>query len=173
MGGSLEVITPIEIELSNVQTLNIQIIASILTLGFILLVVVYFLFRRTVINPLSVLQENMLNFFRYLNNETDDIKTTNVSSDDEIGKMTALINSNINKTKKLHEVEQEFLVDIQNLLQKVEKGFMSDRLNNSINSNRVLEELRVKINSMLASLETNVSKDTKNVLRVLEEFSKL
>ena len=171
--GSLEVITPIEIELSNVQTLNIQIIASILTLGFILLVVVYFLFRRTVINPLSVLQENMLNFFRYLNNETDDIKTTNVSSDDEIGKMTALINSNINKTKKLHEVEQEFLVDIQNLLQKVEKGFMSDRLNNSINSNRVLEELRVKINSMLASLETNVSKDTKNVLRVLEEFSKL
>ena len=95
--GSLEVITPIDQQLADVKVLNYEIIASILVLGVILLIVVYVIFGNVVLKPLMSFQNGLLEFFKYVNKESNDVKNLEVHAKDEIGAMANLINENIQK----------------------------------------------------------------------------
>ena len=170
--GSLEVITPIETQLESVSTLNFLIIGSILLLGIVLLFVVYIIFGQVVSKPLDKFQDGLLHFFKFLNKESHDVKPIDVDSKDEIGRMSTLINENIQKTKELVSVEDTFIQEVKTMLEEVEKGNMHKRFDKTIH-NETLEELRQKLNAMLEALENNICKDTNNLLDVFETFSKM
>ncbi len=58
------------------------------------------------------------------------------------------------------------------MLEEVQQGKMDKRFEKTIHSD-TLEELRQKLNEMLEALESNICKDTNNVIKVLAEFAKL
>ena len=170
--GSLEVITPIDIQLANVDKLNYIIIGSVISLGILLLFVVYIVFGKVVIKPLDNLQNGLLDFFKFVNKESNTIKAIEISSDDEIGQMSTIINDNINNTKNIIAIENEFIIEVKKMLQEVENGNMSKRFNTPIHS-ETLEELRLKLNEMLQALQTNICTDSNKVIEILESFAKL
>ena len=170
--GSLEVITPIDSLLEDVEILNYVIIGSILLLGALLLIIVYIVFGNVVLKPLNNFQNGMLDFFKYLNKEANDVKPIKINANDEIGQMSELINTNIQKTKELDSVEDNFIIEVKKMLEEVEKGNMHNRFDTPIHS-QTLEELRQKLNEMLEALETNICRDTNELLKVFEEFTKL
>ncbi len=170
--GSLEVITPIGSLLEDVEMLNYEIIGSILLLGALLLIIVYIVFGKVVLTPLNSFQNGMLDFFKYLNKESHDVKPIKINAHDEIGQMSELINTNIQKTKELDSIEDNFIVEVKKMLEEVEKGNMHNRFDTPIHS-KTLEELRQKLNEMLEALESNICRDTNELLKIFEDFTKL
>jgi len=168
--GALEVILPIEEQLEKATILNIKIIASIIGLGIIILIILYIFFNKLVLVPLENLHQGLNGFFQYLNKESSTITPISIDKNDEIGEMSYSINENIlNATSQL-EIEHNFINDVKNMVEKVKEGRLNNRLTTSINSQN-LEELRMKFNEMLDSLNLNISDDTNNLLKLLESFS--
>ena len=169
--GALEVILPIEEQLEKATILNIKIIASIIGLGIIILIMLYIFFNKLVLVPLENLHQGLNGFFQYLNKESSSITPISIDKNDEIGEMSHSINENIlNATSQL-EIEHNFINDVKSMVEKVKEGSLNSRLTTSINSQN-LEELRMKFNEMLDSLNLNISDDTNNLLKLLESFSK-
>jgi len=168
--GALEVILPIEEQLDAATILNIQIIASIIGLGIIILIMLYIFFNNLVLQPLESLHNGLNGFFKYLNKETNSVTPISVAFNDEIGEMSNSINDNILKASGTIKIENNFIDEVKDMVEKVKEGYLTNRLTTSINSDN-LEELRLKFNEMLESLNTNVSSDTNKVLEILESFS--
>ena len=170
--GSLEVITPIDEQLASVTNLNYMIIGSVLALGVLLLVLVYIVFGNVVLKPLNNLQNGLLDFFKYVNKESNNVETIKITSNDEIGQMSEIINTNIKKSKKIVSIENEFINEVKSMLGEVENGNMHNRFDTPVHS-ETLEELRQKLNQMLEALESNICTDTNKLLKIFEDFSKL
>ena len=139
--GSLEVITPITRQLDSIVNLNLVIIGSVILLGMFLLIMVYFIFGKVVMTPLNNLQDGLMQFFKYVNKESKEISPITISSIDEIGRMSSIINDNIQNSKELSMIENAFIIEVKDMLEKVENGYMNERFEKPIHS-ETLEELR-------------------------------
>lgn len=127
---------------------------------------VYFIINKNIISPLNNFQEGLLNFFKYLNREKDDVSLLNIVSKDEIGAMSKIINENILKIKDNIEEEKELIKSTIFVLKEFEQGDLSQRVTQK-SSNSSLNELTNLLNQMGINLETNIN----NILNVLEEYS--
>lgn len=144
---------------------NKIIIASIillLTISFF----VYMIINKSIIKPLNNFQEGLLNFFKYLNKDKDEVSFLNIDSTDEIGNMSKIINENILKIKNNIEEENEVIKSTIIVLKEFEKGDLSQRVEIK-SSNSSLNELTNLLNQMGINLEININ----NVLNVLEQYS--
>ena len=168
--GALEVILPIEEQLTTATILNLKIIASIIGLGIIILIILYIFFNNLVLKPLEDLHNGLNGFFKYLNKETTEVTPITVDKYDEIGEMSFSINENILKASGTIKIEHDFIDEVKQMAEKVKDGHLDNRFTTSIDSKN-LEELRLKFNEMLESLNTNISDDTNKLLAVLENFS--
>lgn len=82
-----------------------NLISTIIILLLIILPIIYLITNKGIITPLYYFQDGLLDFFKYLNREKKDVKTLEYNSNDEIGAMIKIINSNISKAK--HNIELE------------------------------------------------------------------
>ncbi len=130
-------------------------IISVIVLILIVLVVSV-LSQKLLITPLKNLEEGLIGFFNYLNNETNDLNPLKVTSKDEIGNMSKLINENIVKTKRLLDEDKKFIKDVQEVMGKVEKGWFSQNIEATTN-NASLIELKNTINNGLKNLKDRLS----------------
>ena len=117
-------------------------------------------------------QEGLLSFFSYLNKESNTVNLLDSSSNDEFGKMSTIINKNIEKTKVLLESDNAFLLEVSKTVDDINKGVLTKRLNTKVESDN-LEKLRINMNNMLEQLNQIVGKDTNRILEILESFAKL
>ena len=117
-------------------------------------------------------QEGLLSFFSYLNKESNTVNLLDSSSYDEFGKMSTIINKNIEKTKVLLESDNAFLLEVSKTVDDINKGVLTKRLNTKVESDN-LEKLRINMNNMLEQLNQIVGKDTNRILEILESFAKL
>ena len=117
-------------------------------------------------------QEGLLSFFSYLNKESNTVNLLDSSSKDEFGKMSAIINKNIDKTKVLLESDNAFLLEVSKIVDDINKGILTKRLNTKVESDN-LEKLRINMNNMLEQLNQIVGKDTNRILEILEAFARL
>ena len=142
----------------------------ILIISFVLLVLILFItlyFINIIINkPLNTFQNGILEFFKYLGKETNEVSELKISSNDEIGMMSKIINENILKIKDSIELEKDLIQDASSVINSVNIGDLSNRIKIS-SSNDGLNELKDLINLMLSKLEKNIS----NILSVLDEYS--
>ncbi len=168
--GALEVIIPIEEQLIKADTLNFQIIISILSLGVIILIIIYFFFNLLVINPLKSLQIGVDGFFKFLNKEKNFAEPINIYKYDEIGRMSHMINENILTATSSIKVDNEFIDEVKNMVEKIKDGQLNNRFDNKISSPN-LEELRLRFNEMLEALNHNISNDTNSLLVMLSSFT--
>ena len=83
----------------DIQSFIINILLWSSSALVILLFISIFIAKKTIIEPLEKFEEGLLNFFKYLNREADDVTLLDDSSNDELGKMSKVVNKNIALTK--------------------------------------------------------------------------
>ena len=156
------------------ETLNFTQ-TSILIFGIIIIIlnlVIFWILVKRISVSIDNFQEGLLSFFGYLNKETKNVKMLDDSSKDEFGKMSKVINKNISKTNLIIESDERFLAEVASVVENINKGFLTNRLENKAESEN-LEELRNSINNMLIHLNDVVGKDINKIIDVLESFSRL
>lgn len=93
-----------EVELSEVLKVPNELTNTLIIISLIAFIIVfsilYFVIQKYIINSLNSFQDGLLNFFMYLNRETNDIQLLEDSSKDEIGQMSKVVNAGIKRTKQ-------------------------------------------------------------------------
>jgi len=120
---------------------------------------------RNITLSLRSFQEGLLDFFKFLNKESEETTLLN-QSNDEIGEMAKIVNQNIKFTKLNIKEDRKFIDQTIKVLSEFEKGDLSQRLNITVN-NPSLMQLKFVIDSMASNIETNIN----NVLTVLDEYT--
>ncbi len=160
--GSGIFIDDIEIEFYNSVIKVISIMAIIL----VVLIVSFSMVSRDIVSKVTILKEDLINFFAYLNREIDEIHPTAITCKDEFGMMSRVVNQNIEKTKIGIAEDRKLIDETILVLGEFEQGDLCQRLNTNVN-NPALTQLKNVLNSMAEHLESNIS----NVLDVLEEYT--
>ncbi|AXH15958.1 hypothetical protein CP985_06310 [Malaciobacter mytili LMG 24559] len=147
---------------------NLRNLISLISLAIIIVVVFVILFfiNKIIVSPLKSFQEGLLAFFKYLNKQSDEVKSLEIKSNDEIGIMSSVVNDNINIIKIAIEKEKALIEDASKVISIVNSGDLKSRI--TLNSdNKGLNELKELINQMLNNLEGNIG----SILEVLNEYS--
>ncbi len=149
-----------------INTVVLQIILISIIIAVLLSLIVAYAANKTIITPMNNFQDGLLDFFKYLNRESSSVEMLDVSSNDEIGKMSKVVNKNILITKKGIEEDRQLIDETIAVLSEFEQGDLCQRLNISV-SNPALMELKNVLNKMGQNMENNID----NVLNILEEYS--
>jgi len=123
--------------IKNAEEIYFVIIMSVISIMIIGLAIL-FLVARYIKKQLSFLQKGVLNFFKYLNKETNDVTLLSYDSKDEIGKISQTINTNITYTKNIIENEKKLQEEVN------KHQLMIIELNKNLSS-RVKEEVEKNI----------------------------
>ncbi|WP_419188586.1 methyl-accepting chemotaxis protein [Candidatus Marinarcus aquaticus] len=121
---------------------------------------------RNISHLLSTFQNGLMNFFKYLNRENATAEMIPLEGEDEFSKMSAVVNENIEKTKKGIEEDRKLIDETIAVLSEFEQGDLCQRLNLSV-ANPALMQLKDVLNKMADNLENNIE----NVLNILEQYS--
>jgi methyl-accepting chemotaxis protein len=132
----------------------------------IILITAFSMVSNDIVSKVKILNEDVTNFFAFLNREKDEINFTPITCKDEFGMMSRVVNSNIEKTKIGIEEDRKLIDETILVLGEFEQGDLCQRLNSSV-KNPALTQLKNVLNSMAQNLENNIDK----VLNVLEEYS--
>jgi methyl-accepting chemotaxis protein len=163
----------IRIETEAIENLESGIISSLIISIIIIIltiILISFMMNKIIINPLNRFQEGLLNFFKYINKEIKEVEELDVSSKDEIGQMSSIINTNIEKTKVIIEQDNALIKDVKEIVNDVSNGLLDKKITNSTN-NESLEELKTLLNNMLENLEKLVGVNINSLSEVLEKYA--
>ncbi|GHV07799.1 hypothetical protein AGMMS50229_15200 [Campylobacterota bacterium] len=125
------------------------------------------IFFRAFTNRLHAIQSGLLNFFAFLNQKQSRVVRLAIDSDDELGQMAQVINSNIAKIEVGLARDSHFIEEVTKIVARLNTGILSDRLSSEANS-PALNALKGVINQMLFALDRNVE-DILSVLKAYEE----
>lgn len=149
---------------------NFSLIFALVVTGLIIAIVMYSM--KVLSKNLTAISGGLLGFFAFLNKESDKTTPITLDSKDEFGTMANVINTNIEKTKKLLEQDDILIQDVKRVVEEVKGGSLNSRIEKSTD-NTGLEELKNNFNAMLEVTQKNVCSDINKVVAVLESFSKL
>ncbi|MGB5919308.1 methyl-accepting chemotaxis protein [Arcobacter sp.] len=152
--------------LKDIFNLNITLMIISVIVLIIILTISITVLRNTILKPLKNFENGIISFFKYLNNETKQIDYLDDSSEDELGKMSKVVNENINRTKVGIEKDRELIDEIVNVLSGFEKGDLNHRIQ-SDSLNPALSQLKNVLNKMADNLELNIN----NILKVLDKYT--
>ncbi|NVJ54516.1 MAG: hypothetical protein HWD90_12575 [Campylobacteraceae bacterium] len=152
--------------LEGIVRLNMILAAISISILVVIIIVSILILKSSIINPIRKFENGLMSFFRYLNNETKEVIYLDDSKQDEIGKMSKVVNENIHKIKDELEKDRELISETVNVLSEFERGDLSKRITLNC-TNPSLNELKDVINNMGVHLEANI----KNILKVLETYS--
>ncbi|QKF72262.1 MCP-domain signal transduction protein [Aliarcobacter faecis] len=144
----------------NTDLLILSVVAITIFILFSILI------SNSIINSIESFKEGLLKFFSYLNRESKEINLINISSKDEFGEMSKVVNENILKTQKGIEEDRILIDETIAVLSEFEQGDLCQRLNLSV-KNPALMELKSILNKMADNLENNID----SVLNILEKYS--
>jgi len=140
-------------------------IMIILLLGLILSFLTSFLISTKIIVSIENTKRGILDFFKFLNRESKEIKYIDVVSDDDIGDIAKLINSNIDRVKNGFEKDSRVINEVSEVVAKVKDGLYIGEVKSQANSLE-LEELKNNLNGMLNETLHNL----KFILESLVEY---
>ena len=160
-------ILTIDEEMSN-ATFEVILFGILSAIGIILTLVLARTIAFTILLDVDQVRKGLDDFFAFINYEKDDIHLEVVESDDELGRMSKLINENINKTKANIQADRNLISNTIEVANKINKGHLDTRITSDSN-NPALSELKNIINEMLHTLNENFE----NIMKVLNSYSKL
>ena len=137
-----------------------------IALLLILLGINYLIIKKTVNEPLLIINKDLDEFFAYLNRDKESIDFVHVNTKDEFGRMSKILSDNIEKTRLGIEEDRRLISETISVLGEFENGDLSQRINIEV-SNPALTQLKNVLNNMASNLESNID----NVLSVLEQYS--
>jgi methyl-accepting chemotaxis protein len=140
------------------------IIAVVLILLFILFFAKYI--ADGITKAIAEFQVGLLEFFDYINREKTDAKLLDDSSNDELGTMAKVVNKNIQRTKESIEEDNNFILNTQEIMQKMTNGYLNVRIE-AQTSNTNLQNLKDTINGALSQLEERMG----TLNNILDKYS--
>ena len=147
----------------NSQILNNQIIFFILFLVVLLSIIfisISFILKRITLS-MKKFQNNLNEFFAYSMREKDSIILDEIDGKDEFALMTLNMNKEIIKIEKIIENDKEVLLEITDIVEKVNNGFFEYSIKTKA-STKELEALVEIINKMID--RTKLKIDSLNLL---------
>ena len=160
----------LEVASLNENIKNLTIFISFFILVFI--VSLSFIIPRNISILIDTFQTGLINFFKYLNNESSTTELIPLDSKDEIGSMSKIINQNITKTKSLIEQDSALIDDVKRVVILVKEGKIKQEVVKSTQNER-LEELKTIFNEMLDVMALNVTEDLNTITKALESYQRL
>ena len=156
------------------QQFNNSLINIIFIVVFILVIlsIASYFIVKDIVTKINLLDNGLVDFFKFLNKENNTAKLISIDSKDEIGKMAKVVNENIEKTQKLIIQDHELIDDVKRVVNEVKHGKLSQRIVKNT-QNESLEELKNTFNEMLENTSASVAQDINKLTRVLDNFSKL
>ena len=163
-----------EIKNTTIQKIENMIQFSLIISALLILILITFilLIIRSITSSLVSFQDGFLNFFKYINKESKHIELLEENSEDELGKMTKLLNKNILKTKQLMEEDEILIEEVKKVVSLVKDGKLLQEIKAST-SNDSLDELKTSLNDMLETISNNVADDVNEIQKALEKFHNL
>jgi len=152
--------------LKNIVHLNIILIIFVLIILSLIILLSIFVLNKLILSPLKSFEIGLLEFFKYLNNESSNITYLKDDKNDEIGNMSKIINKNIEIVRNNLDKDRNLLNETVQVLSEFEKGDLFQRINTNT-SNPALNELKNVLNNMGNHLEKNIS----NILNILEQYT--
>jgi len=134
---------------------SFNILNIVITLLLILLVIYTSFTIKKVSKNIALFKNSLCDFFSYLNRDTAKLKITEISTNDEIGEMSKLINKNMLKIRENNLSDTKVLGEIVLILDKVESGSYKCRIK-STTKNPMVMTLRNTINKMLDTVASNL-----------------
>lgn len=149
-------------------------IITIFTIVFAILtmLVIAYMIISDISNKLENFKKGLMSFFSFLNKETNKTNKVDIDSKDEFGEMANIVNSNIERTQKLIQQDNQLIDEVKNVVLKVKDGYLDNKISNKTD-NQSLEELKNNFNEMLEVIASKVCKDINKLTNVLDSYAKL
>lgn len=145
----------------------------VVILLFVTIIIVFLSFSiGYFLNDLKAILKGLEEFFKFLNHEKEEIKFIDISSNDEFGKMAAIINENIKKISETFIHDEKLIDEIIEAGKHVTEGNLSQFITNST-SNKQLMELKNIFQNIINALQSSVGSDLNNILNVVEQYKTL
>ena len=124
-----------------------------------------------VLKSLSKLQQGILEFFSFLNEESKSATLIDLKSNDEFGQIAKVINQNIEKTESSIKKDDEFIHATELFIKELSSGNMLAKIEVEPDTQnlKVLKELLIK---MQHYLEHTIAIDINRLLFVIDSFKK-
>ncbi len=124
-----------------------------------------------VVKSLSKLQQGILGFFSFLNEESKSATLIDLKSNDEFGQIAKVINQNIEKTESSIKKDDEFINATELFIKELSSGNMLAKIEVEPDTQnlKVLKELLIK---MQHYLEHTIARDINRLLFVIDSFKK-
>jgi methyl-accepting chemotaxis protein len=159
-----------EVASLNESIYNLTIIISLSILIFI--IAISFIIPRNISNLIDTFQSGLIDFFKYLNKESNTTELIPINSQDEIGMMSKIVNENISKTKSLIDQDNSLIEDVKRVVILVKEGKIKQEVSKST-ENVGLEELKKIFNEMLEVMAKNVTEDLNTISKALTHYQNL
>ncbi|MDY3204931.1 MAG: methyl-accepting chemotaxis protein [Arcobacter sp.] len=144
----------------------LNIILAIFLISIVLAVLITYTIFTDIKRSLKTFQEGLLSFFKYLSNESKDIEFMKESDTNEFGKMSKIINENINKIKNGIQKDNETVENVLAVVSQINKGYLNVKVE-KVPNNPQLNSLCEAFNLMINELRLNIE----SICVVLKEFS--
>jgi len=162
---SSKLLVSIKQEVSSIST-KMYLILGFTLFSIILIIFIVFQINKNLNKGINEVYYGTEEFMKYLNNEITRLPYINYESEDELGKLANMINTNIDKIDADLQKDLICVEEATNTLSKVENGFYSFRVN-SMAANPQVKILAITINEML----NNQQKVISNILKILDEYT--
>ncbi len=155
---------------SEINDIVIKTLILSLSISFVISFLFIFISNKVIITPILKFQDGLLEFFKFINKEVKEAKPIEVNANDEIGKMSLVVNENILKTQKLLQQDANLIENVKEIVQSVNKGFLDKRVTQNSESES-LNELKNLINDMLKNLQSLIGTNINDLSKVLESYA--
>ncbi len=124
-----------------------------------------------IVKSLNKLQQGILGFFSFLNEESKTATLIDLKSNDEFGEIAKVINQNIEKTESSVKKDDEFINATELFIKELSSGNMLAKIEVEPDTQnlKVLKELLIK---MQYYLEHTIARDINRLLFVIDSFKK-
>jgi len=134
------------------SNMHLYIVFSVILIIVIIILAFSKVIADGVTDAIDSFQAGLLNFFDYINRDTDSINLLDDSSKDELGIMAKVVNKNIQRTKQSVDEDNRFITNTQSVMSRVANGWFSTKIE-AQTTNPSLVELKSTINNSLTNLE--------------------
>jgi methyl-accepting chemotaxis protein len=141
-----------KIVLSNQSRMRNNKTTLLLTIIFISILISLAVYKLTtfLVKNISLIEEGIQSFFKYLNKEISKSEPIKLDSQDEFGKMAKIVNENIQKIETMIQKDNELIEDAKVVMGRVTHGWYSQFIEKST-QNQLLEDFKNNVNTMIKS----------------------
>ena len=145
---------------------TLYLLYVILVIAFVLSFGIIFTVTSSIVKPLNQFKDGLLDFFKYINKESDTVEIIKLNTRDELGEIADVVNDSILKIKESVERDKLVVKSAMSCAIEAKKGFLESRIHGET-TNPALKKLKDVINEMLEAIENNI----KNAMIVLSEYA--